>query len=351
MSQSPDLDRIKSHFQKTGEEPFPYVEFPQEQTKPPLSGARARTVSLPPPSRNPPLPSRESLLPRIATGEWAALDRAIGKGRSLQRQSEQHWPCVLVTGSAGGTGKTLLAASLAAQWSLSGRPVVLLDLNASSFLSFLFLGKKKTESVRAGKIWTTYARPGEAIPLLSVRFQSPLSGSGGTECAFSDLYHEIRLEAPSLFPLSPRTLPLILVDMPLYPPSLIEEAAGMSPLVLLPTLPEIPSLLAAKEMENFFERTEADRGLYFERYYILNRINENRPLHQNLAARFQWLLGSRLCPVTIAENPAMEDLLANGHSFLNLPTENQAPVLSDRIARWVMEKSDVLSRHEASRAG
>ena len=351
MSQSPDLDRIKSYFQTTNDNRIPYVEFPTEPKKNSPTGTRSRTVSFPPPQKKPSLSPGDSLAFRPSTGEWTALDRAIGKGRSQQRQSEQHWPCVLVTGSAGGTGKTLLLASLAAQWSLSGRPVILLDLTASSFLSFLFLGKKKTESVRMGKIWTTYACQGETIPLLSVRFQSPSFGSGETECAFMDLYHELRMETPSLLTLSSGTFPLILVDIPLSPPSLLEEASEMSPLVLLPVLPEIPSLLASKEMENFFERTETEKGLYCERFYILNRLDETRSIHQSLAARFQWLLGARLCPHTIADNPLLEDLLARGHNFLDLPAEGASPVLCDRIARWVMEKAEILARQEKIRAG
>ena len=351
MSQSPDLERIKAHFQTTDDASVPYVEFRQETRKLSPSGTGARTVRFAPPPRKIPLPPGDALATQPASGEWTALDRAIGRSRTSPRQPEQHWPCVLVTGPAGGTGKTLLLASLAARWSLSGRPVVLLDLTSSSFLSFLFLGIKKSESVRTGKIWTTYARPGETLPLLSIRFQSPLFGAGEPECAFSDLYHEIRMEVPALLPLSSHTLPLILVDLPLSPPALIEEATGMSPLVLLPLLPEIPSLLAAKEMENFFERTEAEKGLYTERYYILNRLDETRSFHQNLAGRFQWLLGSRLCPVTIPDNPSMEDRLAKGQSFLDMPDENVSLLLCDRIARWALDKADMLARQEKIRAG
>ncbi len=351
MSQSPDLDRIKSHFQKTADNRLPYVEFPRETRAKTFIGKAPQTISFPSPQKKTALPQGDSLSPRPSSGEWTALDRAIGNGRFQQRQSQQHWPCVVVTGSAGGTGKTLLLASLAAQWSLSGRPVILLDLTASSFLSFLFLGKKKTESIRMGKVWTTYARQGETIPLLSVRLESSFFGSGETEWALSDLYHELRLEAPSLLPASAKILPLILIDLPLFPSSLIGEAAEMSPLVLLPVLPEIPSLLAAKEMENCFERTEAEKRLYVERFYILNRLDETRLIHQNLASRFQWLLGSRLCPHSIADNPLLEDLLARGHSFLDMPSENASPVLCDRIGRWIMEKAEILARQDKIRAG
>lgn len=353
MSQSPDLDRIKSYFQmaRRGEE-SPYVEFRPDVQNVSLSAESAPRKSLsPPPLRKTPPSPPEPLPVPPSSDELPALDRAIGISRPTIVQPEKRWPVVLITGPAGGTGKTLLLASLAVQWALMGRPAVVLDLSPSSFLSFLFLGQQKTETARSGKIWTSFFMNGEKIPLLSVRMDPPFYSPTGTDLAFTDLYHEIRKEAPALYTFPKHPVPLILLDLPMANRVLFEEAVGFGPLVIAPLIPEIPSLLAAKEMENFFERAETEKGTYCERYYIINRLHHGNAFHHHLSGRFEWLLKSRLCPLSIPENPSLEALLAKGENFLGIHSDVEFPAVFEQVSRWVLDRIDLLTRTGNARTG
>jgi cellulose biosynthesis protein BcsQ len=352
VSQSPDLDRIKSYFQmsRRGEE-SPYVEFRQDAQKMSLPAESARPRPLSPPVRTPPRQPVTPVPVPPSSDELPALDRAIGKSRPTIVQTEKRWPAVLITGPAGGTGKTLLLASMAAQWALMGRSVIVLDLSPSSFLSFLFLGQQKTETARAGKIWTSFFMNGEKIPLLSVRMDPPFYSRSGTDLAFTDLYHEIRKEAPALYSFPHHPTPVILLDLPMANRSLFEEAVDFGPLVIAPLIPEIPSLLAAKEMENFFDRAEAEKGIYCERYYIINRLHHGNSFHNHLAGRFDWLLNTRLCPLSIPENPALETLLAKGENFLGIQSDIEFPAVFEQVSRWVLDRLDLQVRTGSARTG
>jgi cellulose biosynthesis protein BcsQ len=358
MSQSPDLERIMSYFQtESGGAPSRYVEFPLTPPAPvkPLPGKR-RGQTLPPPAPPPPTPEPSITLEESSaalSGEWPALDAILGKGRTGRPTSRRQWPTILMTGSVGGTGKTLLLASIGATLALRGRPVIVVDLNGTSYLPFLFIGSHKVSTTRMGRIWTSFFHEGVQIPLLSVRTDGPLSGTTdpGIDLSFSDLYNEIRAEAPALVSFPDLPLPLILVDLDASGRPIFEETVTRAQIALSPVAPEIPSLLAAKEMENYFGMLESGKGIYCERYYIVNRFSGDNPFHAHLRNRFESLLNRRLCPVIIPEDPLLESLLARGEPFPGTLSKIGIFRANEDIGRWLLEKCEALDRTEQAREG
>lgn len=361
MSQSPDLEQIMSYFQtESGGAPSRYVEFPRTPLAPvkPLPGKR-RIQTLPPPAPPPPTPEPStpelSITPEKSStalsGEWPALDAILGKERTGRPTSIRKWPTILMTGSVGGTGKTLLLASIAARLALRGRPVIVVDLNGTSYLPFLFIGSHKVSTTRMGRIWTSFFHEGVQIPLLSVRTDGPLSGATdpGIDLSFSDLYNEIRAEAPALVSLPDLPLPLILVDLDASGRPIFEETVTRAQIALSPVAPEIPSLLAAKEMENYFGTLESGKGIYCERYYIINRLSGDNPFHAHLRSRFESLLSRRLCPVIIPEDPLLESLLARGEPFLTILSRIGVSRAIEETGRWLLDRCESLERTEQAK--
>jgi hypothetical protein len=366
MSQSPDLERIMSYFHKGAETEATYVEFPStlpKPVRPQPEPPRTRPIPAPPRPAPPPVERPVSVPPAhrpaphfqgpALPGEWPALDEALRKGLPEGAGTEGAWTPILMTGLAGGTGKTLLLTLLATTLALRNTPVILVDLNGSSFIPFLFIGCHRVETTRVGRAWTSYFHEGRQIPLLSVRVEGPFSGDpdSGTDLTFSDLYHEIRAEAPALFPFSDAARPTILIDLAASARPVFEETVSRSRLVLSPIIPEIPSLLSVKELENYFEALETGKGIYCERFYLPNRFSGENPFHAHLLGKFQWLLNRRLCPVVVPEDPALGSFLAQGETFRRLLVQNGITHTLGPVLGWLAEKCEALNRIERSKEG
>jgi len=310
-----------------------------------------------------PLASRERLASR-----WYALqgvfDPQMAPAQPAPAQPPARVPVVAVFSLAGGVGKTSLVASLGRALSSRGERVLLVDTAAYGLLPFFFGARDQ----RPGQL-RTFNPPGVSadapIQLVTLdpesrgpdsqpresetqrRSADPRAAQAGPQTPAPDwLAQEVSRCAGSAN--------RILIDLPTASGATARRVLRLDPLVLVPVLPDMNSVVSVGAIEAFFRNNasqlQASGGKAPMPFYLLNQFDSSLPLHLDVREILREQIGDRLVPIALRRSPSVSEALAEGMTVMDYSPN--AVVAEDyaNLAGWVRGLSaPVAQRHRGVR--
>lgn len=240
-------------------------------------------------------------------------------------------PMLAVFSLGGGVGKSSLAATLTRVLSAAGERVLLVETTAYGLLPFFFGARER----RPGVLRTfTPPEPGSDAPVQMLTIDGEKLAAktqAETEAESVDpLCAEIMAQADGA---SRIVVDIATASAAAYP------LLRLSPLVLVPMIPDMNAVVNAASVESFFQRNRGTAGTSAEVYYVLNQFDPSLPLHIDVREVLRERLGSRLLPFALRRSPAVGEALAEGMTVLDYAPAS--PITQDFISlgAWIKTHS------------
>ena len=265
------------------------------------------------PSEQPPASVDDTLLgsrDRIAN-RWYALkgvfDPQAVPVEQVPAQPPARVPMLAVFSLAGGVGKTSLVASLGRALSSRGERVLLVDTAAYGLLPFFFGARDQ----RPGQL-RTFNPPGVSadapIQLVTLDPEShPQENASNPQSTPPDwLAQEVSRYASGAN--------RVLIDLPTASGATTRRILRLAPIVLVPVLPDMNSVVSVGAIEGFF-RNHANHpsfpgGKPNLPFYLLNQFDYSLPLHLDVREILREQIGDRLIPFALRRSPSVSEALA-----------------------------------------
>jgi cellulose synthase operon protein YhjQ len=318
--------------------------FAQSLAASPLPGQAAERNPSEPPASRPIEDTVSGSHDRVAS-RWFALKGVFDPHQApleqAQAQPPAHIPALAVFSLAGGVGKTSLVASLGRALSSRGERVVLVDTAAFGLLPFYFGARDQ----RPG-ILRTFNPPGVSAdaPIQVVTIDpdaqpnagsSPESGQNAGQAAHPDWLAEEVVRYT-------RNSNRLLIDLPTASGSTTRRILRLSPVVLVPVLADMNSVVSVGAIESFFRSSAGGHdssGKPILPYYVLNQFDYSLPLHLDVREILRDRIGERLLPFALRRSPAVSEALAEGMTVMDYAPS--AVIAEDyaNLAGWVRSLS------------
>jgi cellulose synthase operon protein YhjQ len=267
---------------------------------------------------------------RLAS-RWYAL-RGVIDGISTQPDTAPaapptRTPVVAVFSLAGGVGKTSLAATLGRALSGRGERVLLVDTAPYGLMPFFF----GAHDQRPG-VLRTFSPPGTSgdapIQLVTIDPESL-----GPETSAQDVL------SSEITKYSRSGVSRVIVDLATASGATTRRVLRMSPLVLVPMLPDMNSLVSVSSIDSFFQHNVNANSKQVMPFYILNQFDSSLPLHLDIREILREQLGDRLLTLALHRTPAVSEALAEGMTVMDYaPNSTVAEDFAD-LAGWVKSQS------------
>ena len=235
-------------------------------------------------------------------------------------------PSMAVFSLAGGVGKTSLVATLGRALSASGERVLLVDTAAFGLLPFFFGATDQ----RPGQL-RTFNPPGVSsdapIQMVTIDPEGLSPEQGDAE----SLSGEIAKFA--------RGASRILVDVATASGATTRRIMRMAPLVLVPVVADMNSVVSVSSIDAFFEHNNIQGGKAVLPYYVLNQFDATLPLHLDVREVLREQLGERLLPFALRRAPAMSEALAEGMTVMDYAPGSALAEDFATLAGWVKSLS------------
>jgi len=299
------------------------VETPSSSVPPSASVAPAPVppVSAPPAPDNTLQGSRDRLASR-----WFAL-RGVFDGTPAAPEPVPapviaRAPAMAVFSLAGGVGKTSIVATLGRALSARGERVLLVDTAAFGLLPFFFGATDQ----RPGLL-RTFNPPGVSsdapVQMVTIDPEGLSNDASGQDA----LTNEILKLA--------RGASRILVDLATASGATIRRVMRMSPLVLVPVVPDMNSVVSVSSIDAFFEHNSNSAGKLALPFYVLNQFDPSLPLHLDVREVLREELADRLLPFALRSTPAMSEALAEGMTVIDYAPGSALAEDFVTLAAWV----------------
>jgi cellulose synthase operon protein YhjQ len=231
---------------------------------------------------------------------------------------------------AGGVGKTSLVATLGRALSARGERVLLVDTAAFGLLPFFFGATDQ----RPGLL-RTFAPPGASsdAPIQMVTLDPEGLGpdQNGNQNGPESLAGEIAKFA--------RGASRIIIDLATASGATTRRIMRMSPLVLVPVVPDMNSVVSVSSIDAFFEHNSNPAGKPSLPFYVLNQFDATLPLHLDVREVLREQLGERLLPFALRRAPAMSEALAEGMTVMDYAPGSTLAEDFATLAGWVKSLS------------
>jgi len=274
---------------------------------------------------------------RIAN-RWYALkgvfDPQAAPTEQVPAQPPARVPMLAVFSLAGGVGKTSLVASLGRALSSRGERVLLVDTAAYGLLPFFFGARDQ----RPGQL-RTFNPPGVSadapIQLLTLDPESHPQQQDSQAPPADWLAQEVSRYAGSAN--------RVLIDLPTASGATTRRVLRLAPIVLVPVLPDMNSVVSVGAIEGFF-RNQANHPNFAAGkpnlpFYLLNQFDYSLPLHLDVREILREQIGDRLIPFALRRSPSVSEALAEGMTVMDYAPN--AVVTEDyaNLAGWVRSVS------------
>jgi cellulose synthase operon protein YhjQ len=304
--------------------PFPLPQFPP-------APSRATFVPPPGPASLPPEPedtlqgSRDRL-----TSRWFAL-RGVFDGNTAAAEALPVAPvkrpaAMAVFSLAGGVGKTSLVATLGRALSARGERVLLVDTAAFGLLPFFFGATDQ----RPGQL-RTFTPPEDSsdapIQMVTIDPEDP----GAEPLSQEGLSGEILKFA--------HDAGRVIIDLDTASGATTRRIMRMAPLVLVPVIADMNSVVSVSSIDSFFERDSNSAGKPVLPYYVLNQFDASLPLHLDVREVLREQLGERLLPFALRRAAAMSEALAEGMTVMDYAPGSTLAEDFNTLAGWVKSLS------------
>ena len=314
------------------EEPEPAEERPAwlaERVPPPVAPMPVPTaMPAPVPAPAPAMataPASEPVRqPRDRVGsQWYGLRSVLGRSREEIHSSrmEDQVPVLTVFSLAGGVGKTSLVAGMGRGLAARGERVLLADSCSFGLLPFYFGAREIKPGVVRTFSGGTSDPPIRVLTLDTERYE-----------ADPDL---LRREMTR----GAQDVSRVLVDVATASAPMLRQALRLSPLVLVPVVPDMASVVTLQALEGFFRKQEGQGGKPVQAWYILNQLDPSSQLQLDVCEVLRQQLGDRLLPFAVHRSPAVSEALAEGMTVIDYAP--QSPVAEDILAlvTWIRNTS------------
>ena len=235
-------------------------------------------------------------------------------------------PVLAVFSLAGGVGKTSLVATLGRALSARGERVLLVDTAAFGLLPFFFGARDQ----RPGQL-RTFSPPaasGDApIQMVAVDPEGLGPENGGPDA----LTNEIAKYS--------RGISRVLIDLATASGATTRRILKLSPLVLVPVIPDMNSVVSVSSIDAFFERNTGASGNASLPYYVLNQFDPSLPLHLDVREVLREQLGERLLAFALRRAPAVSEALAEGMTVMDYAPNSAVTEDYASLAGWVKSLS------------
>ena len=298
--------------------------------------ATVPTTSLPPAPPAPPLPQAPLLPPAPEdtlqgsrdrmTSRWFALrgvfDGSVPPVEVPPAPSAARAPSLAVFSLAGGVGKTSLVATLGRALAARGERVLLVDTAAFGLLPFFFGATDQRPGVLR-----TFTPPGMSsdAPIQLVTIDADVLGSEmpGQESLSGEIQNYARGASR------------ILVDLATASGATTRRIMRMAPMVLVPVVPDMNSVVSVSSIDAFFEHNSSPHGRPVLPYYVLNQFDPSLPLHLDVREVLREQLGERLLAFALRRAPSMSEALAEGMTVLDYAPSSSLAEDFSTLAGWL----------------
>ena len=266
---------------------------------------------------------------RLAS-RWFALkgvfDGVSAPSEQAPAPTASRAPVVAVFSLAGGVGKTSLVATLGRALSARGERVLLVDTASFGLLPFFFGAQDQ--------------RPGQ------LRTFSPPSGGGDAPIQL------VTIDADAMGPENPAQETLtseiakyargagrVIVDLATASGATTCRILKMNPLVIVPVIPDMNSVVSVGSIDAFFQRNGGAAGNAHMPYYVLNQFDPSLPLHLDVREILRERLGDRLLPFALRRAPSVSEALAEGMTVMDYAPNSTVAEDFGSLAGWVKSLS------------
>lgn len=235
-------------------------------------------------------------------------------------------PVVAIFSLAGGVGKTSLVATLGRALSARGERVLLVDTAAFGLLPFFFGARDQ----RPGLL-RTFSPPGASgdTPIQMVTIDP--EGLGPENGAQEVLAGEIATYA--------RGVSRVIVDLATASGATTRRVMRMAPLVLVPMVPDMNSVVSVSSIDSFFQHNGSSAGKPSLPFYVINQFDPSLPLHLDIREVLREQLGDRLLPFVLRRAPAVSEALAEGMTVMDYAPNSTVAEDFGTLASWVKSQS------------
>jgi cellulose synthase operon protein YhjQ len=265
------------------------------------------------------------------TSRWFAL-RGVFEGGAATVEAVQaapstsRAPVMAIFSLAGGVGKTSLVATLGRALAARGEKVLLVDTAAYGLLPFFFGARDQ----RSGTL-RTFSPPGASgdapIQMVAIDPDNLNPEVGGQEALSTEI---------SKFA---RGAGRVIVDLATASGATTRRVMRMSPLVLVPVIPDMNSVVSVSSIEAFFQHNSSAAGKPVLPNYVLNQFDPSIPLHLDIREVLREQLGDRLLPFAIRRASAVSEALAEGMTVMDYAPNSTAAEDFGSLAAWVKSLS------------
>lgn len=233
-------------------------------------------------------------------------------------------PAVAVFSLAGGVGKTSLAATLGRALSARGERILLVDTAVYGLMPFFF----GAHDQRPG-VLRTFSPPGTSgdapVQMLTIDPETLGPEDGSPELLVSEISKYTR------------GIGRVIVDLPTASGATTRRILKLAPLVLVPMVPDMNSVVSVSSIDTFFERNNGETGK--QPYYVLSQFDPSLPLHLDIREVLRELLGDRLLQVVLRRTPAMSEALAEGMTVMDYAPNSAVAEDFAALAGWVKSQA------------
>ena len=261
-------------------------------------------------------PAAESI-----TARWFALNSIFSASIPSPAQARTRVPAMAVFSLAGGVGKSSIVAALGRALSAGGENVLLVDTASFGMLPF-FYGAKEQRADVLRTFMAPDAGGGSRVEVLTLDIER-FGPEGNTPEPFTK---EILRHASGAS--------RIIIDLATASNMIVRRILRMSPLVLIPVLPDVGSVVSVGAIEQFFQRNTSGSGQAIQPYYLLNQFDENLRLHRDVREVLRNRLGDRLLPFALRSSTLVGEALAEGMTVMDYAPGS--PIAEDykQLAAW-----------------
>ncbi|MGH9599686.1 MAG: cellulose biosynthesis protein BcsQ [Terracidiphilus sp.] len=268
------------------------------------------------------------------TSRWFALkgvfEGASAPAEALPAPAASRAPVLGVFSLAGGVGKTSLVATLGRALSARGERVLLVDTASYGLLPFFFGARDQRPGML--RTFSPPASSGDA-PVQMVTIDSD---NLSPEAAAQD---ELSAEIAKYS----RGASRVIIDLATAAAATTRRALRMSPLILVPVVPDMNSVVSVSSIESFFQHGGAGQGKGPQPYYVLNQFDPALPLHLDVREVLRERLGDRLLPFALRRAPAVSEALAEGMTVMDYAPNSTVAEDFGSLAGWVKSLSAAAS--------
>jgi len=264
------------------------------------------------------------------TSRWFAL-RGVFEGGAAMSEAVQpaavtsRAPVMAVFSLAGGVGKTSLVATLGRALAARGEKVLLVDTAAYGLLPFFFGARDQ----RSGTL-RTFSPPGASgdapVQMVAIDPESLAPDAGGQDALSTEIGKFARGAGR------------IIVDLATASGATTRRVMRMAPLVLVPVVPDMNSVVSVSSIEAFFHHNSS-AGKQVLPYYVLNQFDPSIPLHLDIREVLREQLGDRLLAFAIRRASAVTEALAEGMTVMDYAPNSSAAEDFGSLAAWVKSLS------------